>query len=229
MAENKLHEGHRGRLRQKFIDDPSSLEEHELLDLLLFYAIAQKDTNKMAHRMINTMSTAHDLYRAHPMDIVNACGVTERTAVLIRLVYEISRRYSSESNDEVSQIKLDSSTSAGKYIANSEHFKMVSCEHFYMFCLNSQKSNPKAVLVQKGSLDEVWINIRTVVELALRHKAHSVILAHNHPGGSLKPSKADVEMTKSIQNALGTINIDVNDHFIIADGKYFSMREHNLF
>ena len=69
---------------------------------------------------------------------------------------------------------------------------------------------------------------RNIVEIALRHQAAKVILAHNHPGGSLKPSQADMGITKIIKNALGAISIDVVDHIIVAGDKYFSLAEKGL-
>jgi len=99
---------------------------------------------------------------------------------------------------------------------------------FYTICLDSQNHVTYAALVHEGTINEAPVYPRIIVETALRHKANSVILAHNHPGGSLKPSNADIEVTKKIYAALKPIAIQVVDHVIAAGDRYFSFAEQGI-
>jgi DNA repair protein RadC len=224
MAEHP-HEGHRQRLKEKFIIDKNSLADHELLELLLFYAVPRKNTNVISKNMIEMFGTLSDLCDSESKDISNVCGVSENTAVLIALVSYMAKRNSSIKINKGNNLKLSSPKIAGEYAVNL--FRGEGYELFYLICLNSQKKVVQAALVQKGTLSEVPVYTRLVVELAIRHKAHSVILAHNHPGGSLTPSQDDINITKEIEAAFETISIAVNDHIVVAGEEYISLKEQN--
>ena len=101
-------------------------------------------------------------------------------------------------------------------------------EAFYMCCLNSQNQLNYAALVHEGTINEAPVYPRIIVETALRYQANSVILAHNHPGGSLRPSSADIEVTRKISEALKTISVKVVDHIIVSGNDYYSFAENGL-
>ncbi|MDD2212028.1 MAG: JAB domain-containing protein, partial [Clostridia bacterium] len=101
-------------------------------------------------------------------------------------------------------------------------------EAFYLICLDAQNRINNAVLVHEGTINEASVYPRVIVETALRHQANSVILAHNHPGGTLRPSHADLEVTKKISSVLAAISIYVSDHIIVAGEQYFSFAENGL-
>ncbi|NLX93437.1 MAG: hypothetical protein GXZ02_06170 [Clostridiales bacterium] len=224
MEEN-LHEGHRKRLKQKYLNNPSSLAEHELLEILLFYAVPRRDTNEIAIKMIKKFGTLSGLCDADVKDIANVCDVKENIALLISLVSKISNRNESEKAKNHKAIKINSPENAGRHAI--ELFRGAKYEQFYLICLNSQKWINYSALVQEGTINEVAVYTRLIVELALRHKAHSVILSHNHPGGSLTPSKEDIDITRAIEAALETINIIVNDHIIVSGDQFVSLKQHN--
>ncbi len=224
--EEKLHEGHRDRLKQKFLNDEKSLAEHELLELLLFYAIPRKDTNEKAIKMIRTFGSFSDLFDADAKQIATDCDVSLNVALLISLVSRISKKNEAKKQDKDKyKKKINTPQIAGKHAI--ELFRDAKYEQFYLICLNSQKWVNYSALVQEGTINEVAVYTRLIVELAIRHKAHSVILSHNHPGGSLTPSKEDLDITRAIEAALETINIVVNDHIIVADSQYVSLKEQN--
>ena len=224
MKEN-LHEGHRKRLKEKYLSDANSLADHELLETLLFYAIPRKDTNEVAIKMIKTFGTLSALCEADPKDVATACKVNLNVALLISLVSRISKRNESKKANNNRAIKINTPENAGKHAI--ELFRGAKYEQFYLICLNSQKWMTNSALVQEGTINEVAVYTRLIVELALRHEAHSVILSHNHPGGSLTPSKEDIDITRAIEAALETINIIVNDHIIVAGNQYVSLKQHN--
>lgn len=224
MVEN-IHKGHRERVRDRFMEEGlDSFKDHEVLELLLFYCVRQKDTNELAHRMLKEYGTLHDLLEAHPRDIARRCGVSINTATLISLCVPLARRYMKRKwgNRPV----LNYSSRAGEYALSL--FAGRVYEAFFAICLDSQNRVNHAALVHEGTINEAPVYPRIIVETALRHKANSVILAHNHPGGSLKPSVADIEVTKKIYSALLPISIRVVDHIIIAGERYTSFAEQGI-
>jgi len=219
------HKGHREKLKKRFIEEGlGSFADHQVLEMLLFYTIPRKDTNEMAHRLLEKFGTLESLFDASPEDLIRKGGVTPNTAVFLSMIPELARRYMI-----IKQGKkpiLDSSSRAGEFVKSL--FVGKNYEAFYVCCLNSQNQLNYAALVHEGTINEAPVYPRLIVETALRHKASSVILAHNHPGGSLRPSGADIEVTRKICDALKTISITVIDHMIAAGDSYYSFAENGL-
>ncbi|MDD4295776.1 MAG: DNA repair protein RadC [Ruminiclostridium sp.] len=224
MSEN-LHEGHREKLRQRFIEEGlSAFEEHQVLEMILFYTIPRRDTNELAHRLIEKFGTLESIFDASPEVLVSEGKVNKNTAVFLSMIPQLARRYSIQKQGK--KPVLDSSAKAGKFITSL--FIGKNYEAFYVCCLNSQNQLNYAALVHEGTINEAPVYPRLIVETALRYQASSVILAHNHPGGSLRPSTADIEVTRRICDALNTISITVIDHMIAAGSNYFSFAENGL-
>ncbi|HOK43755.1 MAG TPA: DNA repair protein RadC [Thermoclostridium caenicola] len=223
--EKNIHAGHRERVRERFMEEGlDGFKDHEILELLLYYCVRQRDTNALAHRMLMEYGTLHDLLEAHPRDIARRCRVSLNTATLISLCVPLARRYMNRKWGE--RPVLNSSFKAGEYAMTL--FAGRIYEAFFAICLDSQNRVNHAALVHEGTINEAPVYPRLIVETALRHKASSVILAHNHPGGSLKPSVADIEVTKKIYAALKSISINVVDHIIVAGQSYTSFAEQGL-
>jgi len=220
--DNKVHEGHRKRLKMRFIEDGlDSFEPHQILELLLFYSIPRKDTNELAHSLLKKFGSLSGVFEADPKEIANTDGIGENTAVLLSLIPQLSRRYNGDKWRE--KPELNSSTKAGNYAVSL--FDGRTYEAFYIICLDAQNRVNHSALVHEGTINEAPVYPRLLVEAALRHKANSVILAHNHPGGTLKPSRADIEATRTICTALESISIKVVDHIIVCGNQYYSFAE----
>ena len=227
MSEN-LHKGHRERLKNRFIDyGGKSFDDHQILELLLFYGIPRKDTNDIAHRLINVYGGFNNIFSSNVDDLVNNCDIGKNTAVLISLLSEIIRRYNENKMLKKNEtFKITSSEKAGQYsisLLGDEHY-----EKFYIVSLDAQKRIINASLVGEGTSGEVYVYSRRIVEYALRDKAVSVLLIHNHPGGKLNPSFNDLETTTRIVKTLNMIDIDVIDHIIVSDNYYFSFADNGL-
>jgi len=221
----RIHDGHRQRVKERYLSEGlDGFQDHEILEFLLFYCIPMKDTNELAHKMIDEFGTLSGLFEADPMQISKRCGVSENAAILVSSVTSLARRFDKAKRG--SKPVLDSSSKAGEYAVSL--FIGRTYEALYVICLDSQSRLNHAKLVHEGTINEVTVYPRLVVETALRHKANSVILAHNHPGGTLHPSKADIEMTKRVIVALEAISISVMDHIIVAGDKYVSFAEKGL-
>ncbi len=217
-----MHEGHRNRLRTRVLKEGiDSFEPHQVLELLLFYSIPRKDTNELAHKLLDEFGSLPGVFEADPKDLCKVSGIGENTALLLSLIPQLARRYSKDKWGEKPEIS--SSTKAGQYAVSL--FAGRTYEAFYIICLDAQNRVNFSDLVHEGTINEAPVYPRILVEIALRHKANSVILAHNHPGGSLNPSRADIEATNNIRNALEAISIKVIDHIIVCGEKYYSFAE----
>lgn len=118
---------------------------------------------------------------------------------------------------------INSSTKAGEFAVKLFTDRAYEC--FYAICLDSQNRVNKAVAVHEGTINEAPVYPRLIVETVLNYRANSVILSHNHPGGSLTPSQADIDVTKKLEKALKPIGVKIVDHIIVADGHYTSFAE----
>jgi len=218
-----LHAGHRARMRERYINDNGldSFAEHEVLELLLFYSIPQKDTNELAHRMLLEYGGLANLLDAHPLDIAKRCDVSANTAVLVSMMPQVAKRYFQSKWEK--NVRLVSSQLAGQYLVDL--FAGRTTEAFYILCLDAQRRLNNAALVSEGTVEEAPIYIRNIVQAALLHNAVSVVLSHNHPGGSISASGADMEATRQIVRAFEMLEINVLDHIIVAGPRYFSFAE----
>ncbi len=220
--DKKIHEGHRQRVKTRYLAEGlDSFEDHQVLELLLFYCIPMKDTNELAHNMLREFGSLAGLFESDPKEISKRCNVSESTAILVSMIPSLSRKYFKGKWGD--KPIINSSTKAGEYALSL--FAGRTYEAFFVICLDSQNRVNSAALVHEGTINEAPVYPRIIVETALRHQANSVILAHNHPGGSLQPSKADIAVTKKISQALEAISIGVVDHIIVAGDKYFSFAE----
>ena len=222
---SNVHQGHRLRVKERFLNEGlDSFSDHQILELLLFYCIPMKDTNDLSHALIQEFGTLDKLLEANPKDISQRCKVSENTSILISMIPQLTRRYLKLKSGE--KPMLNSSTKAGDYAVALLTGRVY--EGFYVICLDSQNRVNHAELVHEGTINEAPVYPRLIVETALRHRANSIILAHNHPGGTLQPSLADVEITKKIIVALEPISIKVIDHIIVAGDSYYSFAEKGL-
>lgn len=225
-AEKKLnkniHKGHRERMREKFLKgNPESFQTHELVEMLLYYCIPLKDTNPIAHKIMNEYATLSMLFDADIKDLERRCELTEKTAFIFGLVSEMLKRSLRDKWEK--RVVLNSSVLAGEYSVSLLYLEKYEC--FYAIMLDSQNRLINSTLISEGTVDEAPVYPRFVVAAALRYMASKVILAHNHPGGGLRPSLSDVNITDKIVNALNSIDIFVVDHIIVAEDKFSSMAD----
>jgi len=224
-TKENVHAGHRKRMRERLIKSgTSSLQTHELLEMVLYYTNPRINTNEKAHELLREYDSLANLIDSEPADLQRRCGVNEGTAVFFSLIHEIVRRF----EDERWKPKklMDSSDIAGEYSKFLLSHEKREC--FYIICLDSQSRLICPVVISIGTLNETHVYIRSIVEAAIKFNARSIILAHNHPGGSLIPTRSDVETTVNIVKSLNMIDIFVADHIIVAGNEYLSMSDKGL-
>ncbi|OQB23480.1 MAG: hypothetical protein BWY11_01779 [Firmicutes bacterium ADurb.Bin182] len=214
-----MHEGHRARLRKSYIESGADvLEDHRLLELLLTFSIPRKDTNELAHLLIDRYGSLKAVLSADIRDIQAVEGIGENSAVLLNLAGDIIRRIGMGRSES---IKLKTASDAARHcIALLSRQKY---EAMYVLSLDKNKKLLHADKISSGTLGETVIYPRLVIECALRHHAYSVILAHNHPSGGVTPSKDDIQTTSRISEALGAIGIRLEDHIITGGDRAYSI------
>lgn len=226
-AGHPLHAGHRLRLRRRFLQTGlEAFEDHQVLELLLFQVLPRRDTNQIAHLLLRRFGSLSATLEADPADMALVPGMGEHSATFLALIPHVTRRYL---HDRVLREKhpLNHADHAKSYaiallVGRTE-------EAFYVICLNSRCQVLFPALIARGTVREAYVHPRQVVETVLRHKAAGVILAHNHPAGSLKPSPEDIRLTRSLFQALIPIGVRVLDHLIVAEEECLSMSESGLF
>ena len=214
------HEGHRQRMRERF--QKQGLEgfaPHEVLELMLFYAIPQRNVNPLAHHLLEKFGSLHNVLQAEPRQLCQVKGIGEYAAAFLSLFGPVARYAKIEKAGD--RVTLSTRRQAEEFCARL--LEGERREVFYAICLNGQMQVLFSAMIAKGSLNDVPAYPRLVAEAALLHNAHSVLLCHNHPGGSLTPSQEDVEATRQLGVLLHGLEITLVDHMIVADGKVLSM------
>ena len=226
MGESKKseHSGHRERLRRRFIDNGlDGFEEHQALELYLFYAIPRRDTNPLAHRLLERYRNIGGVCDAPIDELERDFGLSESAAALLKLLPEMSRLYN---ESKLSDTNLIDPETVGDMIAR--RFIGRTSEAVALLLGSAKGKILYFDIVAKGSVSSSDFPLRRIVDLAIRHNARTAYIAHNHPSGSLLPSRADIDVTKLLDSTLSSVGVHLLDHFIVADNEYASLREYDL-
>jgi len=224
MMEKNIHTGHREKMRDRFIHDKGfeNFEDHQILELLLYYANPRGDTNPTAHALLDEFGSLKGVLEARPEQLMNVSGVGKQAAVLISMVVPLTRvwnRCAMEVPD-----RIGNSREAENYCLSILAGERT--ERFYVISLNAKCNVLGRRKISEGSLSEVSAYPRMVMETALNYNAHSVLLCHNHPGGTCAPSPEDISSTIQLQQLLNGVGILVLDHIIVAGNRTYSMIQH---
>ena len=221
-----MHEGHRERVREKYIEyGIDALCDHEVLELILFYSIPRGDTNALAHLLLEEFGgNITSVFDADVRDLCAVPGIGEKSAVLIKLISELFNYY--HKSKWQGGIYLSCANAVGEYVADV--LGNSSQELFYVLCFDVRKKLIVMQKVEEGTVADVGVSIRKVAECAIRNRAHSIVLAHNHPSGSLIPSDGDINITKTLVNAFKALDIPVLDHISVSGKGFTSMAQAGL-
>lgn len=220
-----VHDGHRARLKQRFLRHGlDSFDDHSVLELLLFYAIPRRDTNELAHRLIERFGSLAGVFEARVEELMRVEGLGENAALLIKLVPQVSRRYaiSKTAGERV----IRSSEDAGRLLMPL--FLYAREEIVYLICLDGKGRVISCKELSRGSVNETEVSVRAIVETALAQSAVSVILSHNHVDGFAIPSYEDEMTTRRIRSALLLVGITLADHIIVAGDDFVSFADSGL-
>ena len=215
-----IHDGHREKLRRRFLDGGlDTFADHEALELLLFYAIPRRDTNELAHRLMEHYGTLDAVLTAPLEELMQISGIGENAAALIRLVPRLAQK--ARLSAAAREIVLSDAERMGEYLL--ERFRGEKNEVIYQLCLDRKGKLIVCRRLNEGGVDSSELNIRRLVENALLSSASMVVLAHNHPSGIALPSPEDYVTTDRVEEALRVVGVQLVDHIIVADDDYVSM------
>ncbi len=221
-----VHNGHRQRLRQRFLEEGlDHFDEIQVLELLLFYCIPRKNTNEIAHGLLERFGSVAQVMEAPVEELRKVSGMGENAAIFLAIINAFGRYYqvNRAANTEI----LDDIEKCGAYLVPK--FTGRRNETVFLLCLDAKCKILSCREVGEGSVNSAAVPIRRIVEMALGANATSVVLAHNHPSGLAVPSGEDVQTTKRLATAMRSVEIELVDHIVVADGDFVSMVQSGLY
>lgn len=220
-----VHDGHRERLRARFAEHGlNSFNELNALELLLCYAIPRRDTNEIAHRLLDAFGSLSGVFQASMQELTSVPGIGENAATLILMVPQIVKKAHVSKAKETKIIR--NSTDAGNYLL--PYFLNEPDEIVMMLCLDNKRAVICCREMGRGVVNCVDANIRRMVETALKVKTTTVIVAHNHPNGVALPSREDDNFTRTLYRSLGLLGITLEDHIIVANDEFVSLADSGI-
>lgn len=217
--------GHRQRLKARFVTDVGrSMPDYEMLELLLMYAIPRRDVKPLAKELMRHYVGLANLLGAPIEDLMSRPGVGNNVAILLKLVHACANKMCWENLENKDAPRLGDKRRLVEYCRT--RIGHGTREQLLIIYLNVHGEFLRDEIEQVGTLDAVMISPREVVTKALAYKASKLIIVHNHPSGDTTPSKMDIAMTKELKMALKTVEIKLEDHLIVSNRGYYSMRDH---
>lgn len=221
-----VHSGHRERMKEQFLNNGiESFLDHQVLEMVLFYTLPRIDTNPIAHELIKRFGSLRGVFDAPVEELVKVKGITSNSAVLIKLIPEVTRYYSTQ---KATQKPIKTKADINDYF----RFLFVgeTNELVKVCILDDELKIQSCITVEEGVPDATPISTRKIAEIVIKAGASSFILAHNHPNGLCIPSSADISITRRLRNSLREIGITMLDHIVVgSDTTLISMKEAGYF
>lgn len=219
MLEKSIHDGHRQRLMNKVLSSPQTCYDHEILEALLFYAIPRKDTNALAHELINKFGGINNVFKASPNQLKEIKGVGDKIAAQIVLVGTIAKKLMSIPDEKI-------------ILSNVEHIRQhllkdflgARTESFIMVLLDKNFALKAKVVFTDDNPTQVRADIPEIVQAIQIHRPTYAVIAHNHPSNRLEPSANDDFTTKKINLLCELHDVVLSDHIIFAGERTYSYK-----
>ena len=220
-----MHEGHRERMRAKFLKSGIDLfEDHEILELLLYDAIPRQNTNETAHLLLDQFHSFSGVLDAPIGELERVKGVGRSAAVFLKMLPQVCRKYYEDRQEKGKRIySLEEAEEmlSIKFIGRDK-------EVVVLLLLDSDSNVLFCDVVAEGSTNAAPIYMRKIVGLAVEYNANSAILAHNHPSGNPLPSVGDRDVTRNVYEALNSVEVNLLDHIIFGKKNSVSMSHLNI-
>jgi len=211
--------GHRSRLADRFRDG-GTLADYELLELILFQALPRRDTKPIAKALLGRFGSFSGVLAAPPERLTEIDGVGDKAALLLKLLHAASSRYA---RDAIQDRPLLASWQAViDYCRAAMAYQ--DREQFRILFLDKKNRLIADEVQQTGTVDHTPVYPREIVKRALELSATALILVHNHPSGDPQPSRADIEMTKTVVDVARPLGIVIHDHIIVGRGGHASFK-----
>ncbi len=226
VLDASLHEGHRRRLLDRLVNEGiDSFHDHEVIELLLFFSIPRRDTNKIAHLLIKRYGSLSHVLDADFALLKQEYGIGDKSAYLLSSLPSIFRRYSLDKLNKSNKPLRDPESSV-RYV--QPILATRSEEVFLLVSLDNQCRVLSSNIVSEGTVKQAFVYPRHVVKEALKVNASNVIFAHNHPSGNANPSKSDLKLTDLLMGIFHAMDIKVLDHIIVAKDEHFSFAREGI-
>ena len=215
-----IHENHRERVRRAYVErgDLSGMHEHQILELILFYAIKRRDVNPLAHRLIDRFGSLRGVLHASIGELRSA-GLSESTAVLLKLIGDVGYAMDRKQIEETVVKNTNDALELCYKLLFRERRESIA-----LVCLDAKSRVAKINVKTDGLNDRVNALPKWIVDAALSSNASALILAHNHPSGSLEPSQRDIETTAMLEKLLSPLGVALHDHVIVTQDACYSMK-----
>ncbi len=219
-----FHAQHRQRVRNRFhAEGLDSFEEHQILEMLLFYGIPRIDTNEIAHRLMIKFGSFRSVMDAEYEELLEVEGIGEQAATLIKFSAAVARRYAL--SEFTKGTRYTTVESVGKYFVAK--FMGEHTEKTYAMLINGRSEMIDCKLITEGSFVSNDATFQAIINAAIKNKAYGVILAHNHPTGLAIPSANDIEFTAQLDYFCSQVGICVLEHIVVAENSFMPfMRNH---
>lgn len=222
-----IHKGHRMKVKQKFYEcGLQGMAEHNILEFLLFFGIPYKDTNQIAHELIDYFGSISAVFEAKRTDLMKIKGMTENAACLISMILPLYRKYS---EDLISRRKTFEETEDVVNFLRTLYIDNNNNERVFVLCFDASNHMTTYRMLSEGDIRSSSFDIRKLVSIVLETNAASITISHNHPHGVATPSCDDIGTTKVIASLMYTLKVKFNDHIIITDDDYFAMARSRRF
>jgi DNA repair protein RadC len=216
--------GHRQRLKERFLLTVETLPDYELLELVLCKAVPRRDMKPLAKQLIETFGSFSEVIAAPYQRLRQIKGVGDAVAIQLKIVHAAANRLLKGRLKDLTT--LSSKQNVLDYCRTSMAFE--DKEQFRVLFLDKRNQLIKDEVQQTGTVDHTPVYPREVVKRALELSATALILVHNHPSGDPTPSRADIDMTRAIIEAVRPFDIAVHDHLIVGKHGHKSLREMKL-
>lgn len=222
--QKSIHAGHRERLRERYarsgMDD---FADHEVLELMLTYAIPRVDVNQQAHRLVERFGSVAGALDALPEELCEVDGIGPGAAQFLTMLPCLFRRYALNKCEPGEP--MDSAGKIGEYL--QAKYTGITFERVYLLLFDNSMRLIDCCHLDDGAVNCSKITVRKVAELCLIKHAACAVLAHNHPMGIAIPSAADIEVTQTVENALESIGVQLLEHIIVTENNQAPIMRHH--
>lgn len=219
-----IHDGHRQRMFSKFEEYGFKIfDEHEKLEIILYYSVPRRNTNVLAHELLNKYNTIANVMDAPKRELLEFDGITQRTCQLFKIIKETHALYEYEKKAHKTYM-----TTPDEFASFFQlYFMGESNEKVAIVCLDSLGKVLKTQKIGVGNSNQSFFNMQEIFKVIMDCNANEIVVAHNHPGNDPFPSETDIESTKKIKLAVETLGVYLKDHFIVSERGCHSMAKDN--
>lgn len=218
-----IHKNHRQKVREKYyVSGFKGMASHNILEMLLFFGIPYKDTNPIAHELIDRFGSLSAVFEANRTDLMQVKGMTENAACLITMMLPLYQAYSRELVKRRPKFK---DTKEMADFLRTLYLDNNNIERVFLLCFDANGTLITYRMIGEGDVSSSNFDMRKLASTVLETNAASVVLSHNHPHGIASPSYQDGQATAAIAVLLNAFNVKFSNHIIVTDKDYFSMAD----